>query len=120
MAWYRQLLLEVVTGLDQIAEAHGKMVMGGPGRSVEDLLMLNLANAARPRLAHMLAQDVFHPAELYLELAGLAGSMATYGSSARRLSELPAYDHMAPGPAYSALADALRSLILSLSKDERP
>ena len=31
VAWYRQLLLEVVTGLDQIAEAHGKMVMGGQG-----------------------------------------------------------------------------------------
>jgi type VI secretion system protein ImpJ len=114
VAWYAQLLQEVITGLDQIAEAHGKMVLGGPGRSVEDLLMLNLANAARPRLAHMLAQEVFHPAELFLELSGLAGSMATYGSSARRLGELPAYDHMAPGPAYSALADALRSLILSL------
>ena len=76
--------------------------------------MLNLANAARPRLAHMLAQDIFHPAELYLELAGLAGSMATYGSNSRRLAELPVYDHMSPGPAYSALADTLRSLILSL------
>lgn len=114
VVWYSQLLQEVITGLEQIAEAHGKMVLGGPGRSVEDLLMLHLANAARPRLAHMLAQEVFHPAELYLELVGLAGSMATYGSSARRLGELPAYDHMAPGPAYSALADALRSLILSL------
>jgi type VI secretion system protein ImpJ len=114
VAWYAQLLQEVITGLEQIAEAHGKMVLGGPGRSVEDLLMLHLANAARPRLVHMLAQEVFHPAELYLELIGLAGSMATYGSSARRLGELPAYDHMAPGPAYSALADALRSLILSL------
>nr|WP_280940310.1 type VI secretion system baseplate subunit TssK [Mesorhizobium sp. LSJC277A00] len=113
-SWYSRLLQEVVTGLDQIAEAHGKMVLGGPGRSVEDLLILNLVNAARPRLAHMLVQDVFHPAEVYMELAGLAGSMATYGSSARRLGELPVYDHMAPGPAYSALADALRSLILSL------
>lgn len=112
--WYAQLLQEVITGLDQIAEAHGKMVLGGPGRSVEDLLMLQLANAARPRLAHLLAQDIFHPAEVYLELAGLAGAMATYGSSARRLAELPAYDHMAPGPAYFALADTLRSLILSL------
>lgn len=114
VAWYSQLLHEVITGLEQIAEAHGKMVLGGPGRSVEDLLMLHLANEARPRLAHMLSQEVFHPAELYLELVGLAGSMATYGSSARRLGELPAYDHMAPGLAYSALADALRSLILSL------
>jgi type VI secretion system protein ImpJ len=112
--WYAQLMQEVITGLDQIAEAHVKMVLGGPGRSVEDLLMLQLANAARPRLAHMLAQDVYHPAELFLELAGLAGSMATYGSSSRRLRELSAYDHMAPGPAYAELADTLRSLILSL------
>ena len=112
--WYSQLLQEVITGLDQIAEAHGRMVLGGPGRSVEDLLMLNLANAARPRLAHMLAQDIYHPSDLFMELSGLAGSMATYGSSARRLGELPAYDHMAPGAAYFALADALRSLILSL------
>ncbi|MEI5677260.1 MULTISPECIES: type VI secretion system baseplate subunit TssK [unclassified Mesorhizobium] len=112
--WYSQLLQEVITGLDRIADAHGKMVLGGPGRSVENLLVLNLANEARPRLAHMLAQELFHPAELFLELAGLAGRMATYGSGSRRLTELPIYDHMAPGPAFSALADTLRSLILSL------
>ncbi|MBN9069988.1 MAG: type VI secretion system baseplate subunit TssK, partial [Rhizobiales bacterium] len=112
--WYAQLMQEIITGLDQIADAHGKMVLGGPGRSVEDLMMLHLANTARPRLAHVLAQEVYHPAELFLELSGLAGSMATFGSSNRRLRELPAYDHMAPGPAYMALADALRSLILSL------
>jgi type VI secretion system protein ImpJ len=112
--FYGRLLQELVTGVERIAEAHGKMVLGGPGRSVENLLVLELANAARPRLAHMLEQDVFHPGELYLELAGLAGRMATYGSGSRRLSELPAYDHMAPGPAFAALADTLRSLILSL------
>lgn len=112
--WYAQLLQEVITGLDRIADAHVKLVLGGPGRSVEDLLMLNLANAARPRLAHILEQDIYHPAELYKELAGLAGSMATYGSSSRRLGELPVYNHMAPGPAFSMLADTLRSLILSL------
>ncbi|WP_299132493.1 type VI secretion system baseplate subunit TssK [uncultured Amaricoccus sp.] len=111
---YADLLRELVTGLDRIADAHGRMVLGGPGRGVENLLVLDLANTSRPRLAHMLAQDLFHPAELYLELAGLAGRMATYGSGSRRLTELPAYDHMAPGPAYAALADTLRSLILSL------
>ena len=112
--WYAQLLQEIITGLDHIAEAHGRVVLGGPGRSVEDLLILNLANAARPRLAHMLAQEVYHPADLFAELAGLAGSMATYGSSSRRLGELPAYDHVTPAPAFAALADTLRSLILSL------
>ena len=109
--FYAQLLQEVVTGLDRIAEAHGRMVLGGAGRSVENLLVLELANAARPRLAHMLAQDAFHPAELFLELAGLAGRMATYGSGSRRLTELPAYDHLAPGAGlrgadrHAALAD---------------
>jgi type VI secretion system protein ImpJ len=50
----------------------------------------------------MLEQGVFHPAELYLELAGLAGRMATYGSGSRRLAELPPYDHLDPGPSFSA------------------
>jgi type VI secretion system protein ImpJ len=112
--FYAQLMQEVITGLDRIAEAHGRMVLGAAGRSVENLLVLELANAARPRLAHLAAQNIFHPAELYLELAGLAGRMATYGSGSRRLTELPVYDHLAPGPAYAALTDTLRSLILSL------
>ncbi len=112
--WYGQLLQEVQTGLDRIAEAHGRMVLGGSGRSVENLLILELANAARPRVAHMLEQDIFHPSEVFLELAGLAGRMATYGSGARRMTELPKYDHLDPQPAFAALADTLRSLILSL------
>ncbi len=111
---YAQLLQEVVTGLDRIAEAHGRMVLGGAGRGVENLLVLELANTARPRLAHMLAQDVFHPSELFCELAGLAGRMATYGSGSRRLTELPEYDHRGPAAAFAALTDTLRSLILSL------
>lgn len=112
--WYAGLAQEVVTGLDRIAEAHGKMVHGGAGRGVENLLLLELANTARPRMAHMLAQNLHHPSEFFMELAGLAGRMATYGSSSRRLSDLPAYDHLDPQPAFAALADTLRSLMLSL------
>jgi type VI secretion system protein ImpJ len=112
--WYLAFLQEVALGLDRIAEAHARIVLGGAGRSVENLLILDLANAARPRIVHMAMQDTFHPAEIFLELAGLAGRMATYGSSSRRLSELPAYDHSDPQPGFAALADTLRSLILSL------
>ncbi len=112
--WYAGLLQEIVTGLDRIADAHGGMVLGGTGRSVENLLILELANTARPALAHALAQNLDHPADLFGALAGLAGRMATYGSSSRRLSELPVYDHMDPQRAWAALADVLRSLILSL------
>lgn len=112
--WYAALATEVATGLDRIAEAHGRMVLGGAGRSAENLLILQLANAARPRVAHMAAQDLYHPSDLFMELSGLAGQMATFGSSSRRLSELPPYVHEDPEPAFAALADTLRSLILSL------
>ncbi|MEX5729118.1 type VI secretion system protein ImpJ [Rhodovulum iodosum] len=112
--WYARFAQEVVTGLDRIAEAHGGLLLAGSGASVENLLILELANTARPRIAHMLAQDLFHPAEFYLELAGLAGRMATFGSNSRRLSALPDYDHADPQPAFAALADTLRSLMLSL------
>ncbi len=112
--WYAGLLQELVTGLERIAEAHGGLVRGGAGRSVENLLILELANAAQPRLAHLLAQNIAHPSALFGELAGLAGRMATYGSSSRRLSELPVYDHTDPQSAFAALADTLRSMVLSL------
>lgn len=112
--WYARFAQEIVTGLDRIADAHSAVVIGGTGASVENLMILELANAARPRVAHFLSQDRFHPSELFLELAGLAGRMATFGSSARRMSELPDYDHLDPQPAFAALADTLRSLILSL------
>lgn len=114
VAWYGGLLQEVVTGLDRIAEAHGQMVLGGSGRSIENLLILELANSARPRIAHHLAQNLIHPCALCEELSGLAGRMATYASSSRRLTEMPVYDHADPQPAFAALADTLRSLMLSL------
>ncbi|WP_322867353.1 type VI secretion system baseplate subunit TssK [Aquicoccus sp. G2-2] len=116
--WYSRFLRELLTGTDHICEAHSGMVLGGAGASMENLLILEAANAARPRLAHLSAQNDVHPSELFLHLAGLAGQFATYGSSARRFADLPAYDHADPGPAFGALADELRSLVLSLSHVE--
>ncbi|WP_417741626.1 type VI secretion system baseplate subunit TssK [Salipiger sp.] len=112
--WYGRLLKELVTGIDRVADAHGGMVLGGTGASMENLLILEAANSARQRLAHMLAQDNFHPSELYMELAAIAGRLATYGASARRLGEMPPYDHTDPQPGFGELADTLRSLVLSL------
>ena len=112
--WYDGLLQEIVTGLERIAEAHGGLVLGGAGASVENLLILELANTGRAEFAHLHAQNLLHPSDLYGRLAALAGRMSTYGSSSRRLSDLPVYDHGDPQPAFGALADTLRSLILSL------
>ena len=116
--WYAQFLKELLIGVDHVCEAHAGMVVGGTGASMENLLILEAANAARPRLAHLAQQNNVHPSELFLNLAGLAGQLATYGASARRFAELPAYDHGTPGPAFQTLADELRSLILSLSHVE--
>ncbi|ETX30231.1 type VI secretion system baseplate subunit TssK [Roseivivax isoporae] len=112
--WYGLLLKELVTGIDRIAEAHGAMVLGGTGASMENLLILEAANAARQRLAHLMAQNDFHPSQLFLELASVAGRFATYGASARRLGEIAPYDHRDPQAAFGQLADTLRSLVLSL------
>ena len=114
VAWYAGFARELAAGLDQIAEAHAGMVVGGAGASMENLLILQLANAARPRIAHLAAQNDVHPSELFLHLAGLAGQMATFGASNRRMSDLPVYDHADPQPAFRELSDTLRSLVLSL------
>ena len=111
---YADFLKELVTGLDRISEAHGKMVLDGTGASMENLLILELANSSRPRIAHILAQNNIHPSELFMELSGLAGQMATFGSSSRRLTEFPVYGHTDPQLSFDALTDILRSLVLSL------
>jgi len=116
---YAKLLTEVLHGLDRIAEAHGQIIVSGSGRSIDNLMILELANTARPRLAHLLHQNLFHPSEVFLELAGLAGRMATYGSGNRRMSELTAYDHMDPQAAFDDLTNTLRSLILTLRHVEQ-
>ena len=117
-SWYEKLLRELLTGTENICEAHAGMVLGGTGASMENLLILEAANTARARIAHLAHQNDVHPSELFLHLAGLAGQLATYGASARRFTELPAYEHGNPGPGYQALADELRSLVLSLSHVE--
>lgn len=116
--WYQTFLRELMNGFDQITEAHSSLVLGGAGASMENLLILEAANAARPRLAHLAAQNDVHPSELFLHLAGLAGQLATYGASNRRFADLPAYDHGDPQVAYEALAEELRSLVLSLAHVE--
>ena len=77
-------------------------------------MVLQLANSAKPEVAHIMAQDLYHPCELYRVLARLAGQMSTFGSSGRILSDLPDYDHSDPKVAFSAVFDTLRSLMLSL------
>ncbi|MEP5761882.1 MAG: type VI secretion system baseplate subunit TssK [Litoreibacter sp.] len=111
---YEQFLKELVAGLDRISDAHGGIVLDGTGASMENLAILELANSVRPRVAHLMAQNNQHPSELFMELAGLAGRMATYGASSRRLAELAPYDHINPQHSFGALVEVIRSMVLSL------
>ncbi|WP_299425949.1 type VI secretion system baseplate subunit TssK [uncultured Shimia sp.] len=118
VSWYSQLLKELVTGLDRVSEAHGSMVLGGSGASMENLLILEASNRARQRLAHLAEQNNIHPSQLFLELSGIAGQLATYGASSRRLGEVAPYHHLDPQLAFTELAETLRSFVLSLQHVE--
>ena len=112
--WYAGLLQEVVTGLDRIAEAHGKLVLGGAGRSIENLLLLELANTARPRLGAYAGAEPAPPVRACSwNLRAWPGGWRPMARPRAGCSDLPTYDHLDPQPAFAALADTLRSLILS-------
>lgn len=112
--FYARFVQEIINGLERIADTRAGVVIGGTGASVEDLIVLELANVALPKMKHLLSQNQMHPSDLYMEISALAGQMATFGSSSRRMGELEAYHHTNPQPAFSGLADTVRSLILSL------
>ncbi|MEM9755582.1 MAG: type VI secretion system baseplate subunit TssK [Pseudomonadota bacterium] len=112
--WYGRFAQEMVDGLDRVIELHAGVVLKGTGDRLDSLQILELANSARPRMAHFQRQDRFHPSEFYLELASLAGRMATYAAPGRRIPELPDYAHLDPQPAFAALAEVLRAFLLTL------
>jgi type VI secretion system protein ImpJ len=60
---------------------------------IADFLLLQLVNRAEPRFGHLASMSGLHPEELYREMAGLAGELATFGSGGKRATQYPAYRH---------------------------
>jgi type VI secretion system protein ImpJ len=87
---------------------------GRVGR-VENLLVLELANTARPRLAHMLAQDLFHPGRALSRArrARRAHGDLRLGLPPPDASCRPTTTSRRAQPS-RRLTDTLRSLVLSL------
>jgi len=80
-------LKEVISMLahrgDTLAErirASGKV----GGAEVGDFMMLQLINRHEPVLRHYLGVDQVHPEQLYRELLGLLGELATFSSESKR------------------------------------
>jgi type VI secretion system protein ImpJ len=72
--------------------------------------LLHTASTACAGLMHLRQHPGLHPERLYQRMLELAGSLLTF-SKAYRLSELPVYDHNAPGACFARLEDLLRDLL---------
>lgn len=76
--------------------------------NLDEFGRLMLLNGAEASLQQIDALPVIHPADLYREMATLAGQLATYTRQPRRPIKLRAYDHRAIGPCYDELIRELR------------
>jgi type VI secretion system protein ImpJ len=72
--------------------------------------LLHTASTAYASLSHYFHHPALHPERLYEQLLGLAGSLMTFSKS-HTLSDLPAYKHDDPGPAFTTLHGIIRDLL---------
>jgi len=77
---------------------------------VASFWLLHTASSAYAALVHLNQNPALHPERLFQELLRLAGSLMTY-SKDFTVSDLPAYDHAQPGPAFLKLDHMLRELL---------
>lgn len=79
--------------------------------------LLHTVNRAYPQLAHLLAHPRLSPECLYRALADLAGSLMTF-SMQYHLSDIPDYDHAAPGVSLFRLDEMVRELLDTVIPDK--
>lgn len=77
---------------------------------VASFWLLHTASAAFAELSHYFHHPRLHPERLHQSLLGLAGQLLTF-SKAYALTDLPAYDHLDPAPAFLGLDRIIRELV---------
>lgn len=77
---------------------------------VASFWLLHTASSAYASLSHLLKNPGLHPERLYQELLRLAGALMTF-SKHFTLTDLPPYDHGAPGPCFLQLDHIIRELL---------
>ncbi len=77
---------------------------------ISSFWLLHSASAAFASLSHYLHHPNLHPERLYEQLLGLAGALLTYSKSSS-LADIPAYEHMNPGPCFAKLHLMIRELL---------
>ncbi|MCY1353508.1 type VI secretion protein [compost metagenome] len=78
---------------------------------VGDFLMLQLINRYEPQLRHYLGLEQLHPEQLYRDLLGLLGELATFASEHKRPRLDCRYRHNDQGGSFRTLMEALRQVL---------
>lgn len=81
------------------------------GAEVGDFMMLQLINRYEPILRHHLGVDQVHPEQIYRELVGLLGELATFSSESKRPRLDGRYLHTDQGASFRKLMDAIRQVL---------
>ena len=114
-------LAELEGKLESIAAARVGYILNPLARGaaeVQDLLVLELINRAKPQVVHLREQANLHPERLYQYLVGLAGEMATFAAGDRRPPSFATYRHPEPATAFQPLFATIRQLLIGLAKIE--
>ena len=113
-AYLLSCLKEVISMLahrgDTLAErisATGKV----GGAEVGDFMMLQLINRHEPVLRHYPGVEQVHPEQIYRDLLGLLGELATFSSESKRPRLDGRYQHSAQGASFRKLMDAIRRVL---------
>ena len=72
--------------------------------------LLHTVSSACAALTHLFRTPETSPERLYLELVRLAGGLLTFAKT-YSLNDLPAYDHLHPGPCFSRIDHIIRELL---------
>jgi type VI secretion system protein ImpJ len=106
------LLLEIKRLIEVVAEksttiarpvkAPQHLQTGSLPMDIANYWFLHALHSAIPALRHLTLHRHAHPSECFLELSRLAGALCTFALDSDP-RELPAYDHIDPGPGFRAL-----------------
>jgi type VI secretion system protein ImpJ len=81
------------------------------GAEVGDFMMLQLINRYEPVLRHYLGIEQVHPEQLYRDLLGLLGELATFASETKRPRMDSRYQHSNQGLSFRKLMDEIRQVL---------
>jgi len=81
------------------------------GAEVGDFMMLQLINRHEPVLRHYLGLERVHPEQIYRELLGLLGELATFAGESKRPRLDGRYQHGDQGLSFRKLMDAIRQVL---------